>query len=1117
MTRWARAVAALVALAALVIGLPVLLVLVAGWPLPSKPPDWSHVGRMLEQGDVPAVAVLNTLATGVWVLWLAILWSLCWELTTTFKAAAPHPRVAARHTAPAVPAVLSSGIGRLVAAVFAVGITITPPDTASASALPNAAVTVDHHAPSVSTPPANPAQLVAASAIGPVRWVAGPADTPWSIAEAALGDPARVDEIIALNPTVNPARPLQAGHQIALPPDAHVPTEHRPRGATVCSDTSNKPATTATVVVQPGDTLWDLAATHLATNGHHPTDGTTASYIAQVHAANEDTVADPDLIYPGQQLILPAVTAPAGQPSARSSAEPTSYLVVEGDTLWDVLAAHYGPASVTAELVWDVAAANHLEDPDTIYPGQHLHLPATERPSHPPTAAQANAETGSAAAGGDTGALADASVPAATASTTQARPPSRSTPTTATEPAASAPALQDTSPPAADRSGPRIDQPSGRNTGEPDTAADARDAELSLFDTATRTVWWSAPGGVLLAAGIGLHVRRLRGRRLAELPIGDTTPSPTPVAAGTELAVTTRARDTATTLNRLLRSLTPHLRALHDPPPIRAVEVSDDRVEILFAHPAPDPPAGWTSPDGGRSWVHRHDHHQTLPATSRQLLAPALVTIGHRTGGGDVLLDVETAGSIALTGDHDACAALARSMILELATYPLGVPIDVAPIGVELDGIEHCDRVWPDMTLTRAVRVVNQLRERTTETGATSILRARAALDDDQGTLDPHVFVIDRTSFTDTDEHLLDDLVGRCQPQAGPAVVVIGGHPNAHEQLELDNIGQLRWHGSVLQAPAVAHQAASQLAATFEEAATAPTQPLTNRSAPFDRSTTARPDSNAQSPDGTEAASTNGDHPHHQNAAPDEDDEGIYVPPRTDVMVRVMGEVTVEGRQLSSPSDIELLALLVCLRDRTPNVDTLATIVGASTIRSVQNRISRLRSKLGIGSDGNDLIPLARPGRNAKGTYRVSALVMTDVELLEHRYRAALNLTTSDALDVLTDGLKLMDGPAFRARHGYSWAVPEGVHARIAAVVNAYAATLMEHAFDAGRLDLVLETARRAGQVIDDAVAELPMWRLERDYADRSGDPELTAAAREALERLRRYSDDTDSLAPNNL
>ena len=235
--------------------------------------------------------------------------------------------------------------------------------------------------------------------------------------------------------------------------------------------------------------------------------------------------------------------------------------------------------------------------------------------------------------------------------------------------------------------------------------------------------------GALLASGIVMMMRRLRGRRLQSLEPGEQLAVPPPVAAGTELAAAAASapRRRVATLQVLLRSVTPHARELDDPPSVRAVEVGEDRVEVLFTDPAPFPPTGWSSGDGGRSWTHRAADGEV--AATQQLVTPALVTLGRRDGGGEVLLDLETAGSLGLVGHRPAALGMARSIVLELATYPLGVPMDVCLVGVDVDGVEHCDRAWTNVTMVRALRVAREMLERTTATGAKSLIAARAALE----------------------------------------------------------------------------------------------------------------------------------------------------------------------------------------------------------------------------------------------------------------------------------------------------------------------------------------------------------------------------------------------------
>ena len=57
------------------------------------------------------------------------------------------------------------------------------------------------------------------------------------------------------------------------------------------------------VVVVPGDSLWRIARALLP---HDVTDATLAAAVRALHAGNRSTIgADPDLVLPGQRLVVP--------------------------------------------------------------------------------------------------------------------------------------------------------------------------------------------------------------------------------------------------------------------------------------------------------------------------------------------------------------------------------------------------------------------------------------------------------------------------------------------------------------------------------------------------------------------------------------------------------------------------------------------------------------------------------------------------------------------------------------------------------------------------------------------------------------------------------------------
>jgi hypothetical protein len=1080
---WSRFAGSLLVLAVIAIGIPAGLValtrlaLDASHPLPGLG-TWDEIRSWLsDQRSSTEIArvALRVLIAVCWLLWAALFVSIL----STIHANRPRfdrlrlPRLA-----------VFDGIGTWIAAGLMI-ITTLHPRTANAAPLPTRAAATA----TVAAPPASldgllttqPAAVVAKAGWGIVQ----PGESIETFAQRTLGDSARWPEIWDLNhdrampggATWSEPWRINAGWELELPATTSTTFADEP-----ATDTPNDPAIAAHRIVA-GDTLWDILDDHY---GH--VDAGLVRFVA-----DHNQLADPNSIPISTDVQLPP--EPSAQPVPPGVAV---HRIVAGDTLWGILDDHYG--HVDATLVRFVADHNQLADPNSIPIGTDVQLPPlfppdTPSPAEDPAAQPPTGETSTPAPATDEPAApaepAEPAVPAP--GWPPPTPPRTAMPATIPAPAATTPPTTATT---------------GAHDAPVPAEASASSGDDSLFDFTVRTLWWQIPAGSLLAGGIVVMIRRLRGRRWHDLQPGQQPAAPPAVAAGTELAaLSTDPTARLRTLTRVLRILTPHVRELDDPPPVRAVELDEDRIEILFADAAPFPPAGWTTPNGGRSWTYR------LPDTTpdgpvRQLITPSLITIGHRSDGGEVLLDLETAGSLSLIGDRAACLGVARSIALELSTYPLGVPMDVGLVGLAVDGVEHCDRAWTNTTMTRAVRVAREMLERTADTGDASLVAARARLDDDHGYLDPHVFLVDTNHLDDSDRLLVDTLVELCQPQSGAAVVLIGGdHPSAGEVITVHPDGTATWAGATLTAPVLSREAVAQVAVTFDHAANAPIERLTQ--SPLIADLLTHPND----------ADDDGEGEDQTGELIDDDlvdERSGYRAPQPDVVVRVMGEVTVTGTGHLTADQTELLALLVCLRDERPNVDTVATWLDG-TRKSIQNRISALRAKLGVGSDGAELLPVASVGRGSDGRYRLSPQIMTDVELLEYRYQASLQLSSVDALEVLRDGLDLMGGPAFRAAKGYNWATPHGVQARLAAIVNAYATRLMRLALDADELDLVHETVRRAETVIDDVVAETPLHRVEREIADATGHPALRDGVTKALQRLSAYVDETDRVHPETL
>lgn len=87
-------------------------------------------------------------------------------------------------------------------------------------------------------------------------------------------------------------------------PNPSAPTPPAPTPPTPSS--AALPFTANSYSVKSGDNLWDIATGVLASSlGHPPTTQQVATYTAALIAANASRVTNPNLIYPGQSLVLP--------------------------------------------------------------------------------------------------------------------------------------------------------------------------------------------------------------------------------------------------------------------------------------------------------------------------------------------------------------------------------------------------------------------------------------------------------------------------------------------------------------------------------------------------------------------------------------------------------------------------------------------------------------------------------------------------------------------------------------------------------------------------------------------------------------------------------------------
>jgi LysM repeat protein len=150
-----------------------------------------------------------------------------------------------------------------------------------------------------------------------------------------------VDAIVRTNGLSNPNY-IYAGQRLAIPAGGSA------GGSAVAAG--------GTYTVRPGDTLSSIAARH----------GTTVDAIVRANG-----LANANYIYAGQRLIISGGSGVSASSSGGRAASGGGqlYTVQRGDTLASI-AYRYGTTA------WAIASANGLANPNYIYAGQRLRIPA---------------------------------------------------------------------------------------------------------------------------------------------------------------------------------------------------------------------------------------------------------------------------------------------------------------------------------------------------------------------------------------------------------------------------------------------------------------------------------------------------------------------------------------------------------------------------------------------------------------------------------------------------------------------------------------------------------------------------------------------------------------------
>lgn len=636
MSRYLKGVGALLVLAAVAVVVPVGLAAAVGWPLPHGVPDVSAVADTVT-GRVPLDPDLlwNVLAVGIWVAWVQLMAALVVEVRS----------VVAGHVAPHVSGLgaMQRVAGGLVGAILLLWPSASPVSAGSLAdaealmspvqAIPK--VQLVESTPTDASTTVTEAAEVAVAAPETVVHTVERRDTLWSIAQRYMAPDGSNEEIAAAVGQLfeaNVGRPQASGGALVeaglLMPGWQLEIPAPPQAAASDVLVAFVEPGPRSVVVQPGDTLWDLAETHLG-------DGQRFVELMDLNAGQPHVggnLSDPSVLEPGWVLHLP----------------PTD------------------PAPAVVDDLAPTAAPEPAPAPEPV---------VEQAPPTPEAVAEAPATVEADPAAGETSAAAHAVVEQAGTEDPDVAEPSSSTPVD--PPATVDPESDD---PAAEtaESGGMLMRPVG------DTGATLVAPADPASDAAVVSPFGLMGGGVATAGLLVLLGRHRRARQRQRPPGHRVVALPEPLAR-TEVELRAGARpDRAALVDVALRAAAAGVPST-GLDPIDVVVVDDDTVTIWFTTPPTGPaPTGFVA--DGQAWRTTVDAAR-LAALGRDASspAPALCPLGVTDAGEEVLVDLEADSAVFIDGDTHRVRGLLRSMTVAVASAPWATQPTVVLVGLDGD------------------------------------------------------------------------------------------------------------------------------------------------------------------------------------------------------------------------------------------------------------------------------------------------------------------------------------------------------------------------------------------------------------------------------------------------
>ncbi len=571
-----------------------------------------------------------------------------------------------------------------------------------------------------------------------------------------------------------------------------------------------RPAATAgpTWTVSKGDSLWSIAEKTLGS-------GRRYHEIAALNQGRTQpdgrTLESANFLLPGWILHLPTdarlpvgasgTAADQGAAAQAGDERPAGETVVvePGDTLSQIALNGLGDAALYPQ----IAAANHIANPDLIYPGQPIRIAVPDgkgggvspgahnqvgagprrgdsTPHHDHTSAnpQSGSDVDRASGPGNRAAANGGSRADATAGRASDRRAEAILANTAGAPNNKHTESELEHQPAVDaEANPVLAAPKAVGSTASASTMSQRTMTLGGATALAAALAWAG----LLAVRRRLARRRLPGQRPASLTVEE---------AQIERSIHESATAAAPQrLNAALRSVTGPLAA-HAPSGVDLVLIGDEAIELHPRIPAP-PPEPFTGTE--TVWLLDLPEDAELKGAETLSALPALVTLGTLDDGRLVAVDIEHLGALSISGDPDRCGNLVNHIILELSQSPWMDGIHVSVHGVSdsvcaLDG----DRIQAIEDLQAATQFMRYQVEHTRKVlGDEPIAHARTETTYSDA-WEPHIVIANSGALAEM--RGIGELIEALEhgPAAAAAVIACGDRVDIQTRVTVDAAGALQ-------------------------------------------------------------------------------------------------------------------------------------------------------------------------------------------------------------------------------------------------------------------------------------------------------------------------------------